>query len=268
MEIRKFAEGILLAETLDEKLQRADVPFADNSPGEVWRIAEPVRPANLQFAPRRAAPAMPRPRGLTQPRNRAIAHHIMANHELQAVEVMAFILCAFPQAPAEFRHGVAKIIDDEQRHTRLHADRAEALGVPFGSLPVNCYIWKKAQSFETPLDYIAGLPLTFEGRNLDHTLEFETLFRDAGDRQSAAVMRIIHRDEIEHVRFGIDWLRKLKPANQSEWEAYCASLKWPLRPSKARGDIFQRDARLAAGLSTEFVDALEKWDDDESPSAI
>src|SRR5690606_684551 len=122
------------------------------------------------------------------------AHHIMANHELQACEVMALVLCAFPEAPAAFRRGLARIIDDEQRHTRMHVERAAALGLAFGDLPVNAYIWKKAQDYESVLDYLAGLPLTFEGRNLDHTLEFERYFRAAGDRRSAAVMRVIHRD--------------------------------------------------------------------------
>lgn len=31
----------------------------------------------------------------------------------------------------------------------------------------------------------------------------------------------------------------------------------PIRPSKARGDLFQRDARLQAGLTAEFIDQLE-----------
>ena len=98
--------------------------------------------------------------------------------------------------------------------------RAE-LGIRFGDLPVNDYIWTKAQVFESVLDYVAGLPLTFEGRNLDHTLEFESFFEQAGDPQSAAILRTIHRDEIGHVRFGLDWLRRLKPADQSDWDAYC-----------------------------------------------
>ena len=102
-----------------------------------------------------------------------------------------------------------------------------------------------------------GLPLTFEGRNLDHSLEFEQYFLDAGDRRSAALMRLIHEDEIGHVAFGLHWLRKLKPSGQSDWDTYVAHLDWPLRPEKARGNTFQRDARRAAGMSEEFIDRLE-----------
>jgi uncharacterized ferritin-like protein (DUF455 family) len=202
MELREFAERVLLSASLETKLTRVKEPFSDTSPGEAIHIDAPTRPENLQFAPRRTAPPMPHPDTFGELHRRAIAHHILANHELQALEVMAWTLLAFPTAPAEFRMGLGRIMQDEQRHTQMHIERAAALGLSFGELPVNCYIWKKAQQFASVLDYLAGLPLTFEGRNLDHTLEFAGHFERAGDVKSAAVMRQIHKDEIEHVAFG------------------------------------------------------------------
>jgi uncharacterized ferritin-like protein (DUF455 family) len=145
---------------------------------------------------------------------------------------------------------------DEQRHTRLHIERAVELGLQFGNLPVNDYIWAKSQAFESVLDYLAGLPLTFEGRNLDHTLELETLFEHVGDSQSAAILRAIHRDEIGHVRFGLEWLRRLKPPEQSDWDAYTAHLHWPLRAEKSIGGQLNRGPRLKAGMTDEFIDRL------------
>jgi len=255
-QIREIAERILLADSLEIKLAKIPVDPADDRPGQALRVAAPGRPADLKFAPRRTAPAMPRGEALRDPKKRAVAHHILANHELQALEVMAFVLLAFPTAPAEFRRGLLDIMRDEQRHTRLHVDRAAELGIRFGELPVNDYIWKKAQGFESVLDYVAGLPLTFEGRNLDHTLEFESFFEQAGDPQSAVILRAIHRDEIGHVRFGLDWLRRLKPADQSDWDAYCAHLHWPLRAEKSIGEELNRAPRLKAGMSEEFLDRL------------
>jgi uncharacterized ferritin-like protein (DUF455 family) len=263
MEIREFAERVLLSPSLEEKLRPFAPPATDDERGEPRRIEVPARSEDLVFAPRRAAPAMPAFGALGDPVKRGIAHHIMANHELQALEAMAWTLLAFPEAPPDFRHGMLQVMADEQRHTRMHIERAAMLGTRFGSLPVNCYIWKKALEFTGVLDYLAGLPLVFEGANLDHTLEFADAFARAGDERSAALMRIIHRDEIRHVAFGIEWLRKLKPADQSEWEAFVSHLHWPLRPSKARaeGPAFQRDARLAAGLSEEFVERLASYRD-------
>ena len=258
MEVREFAERILLSESLDEKLARAARSWTDKRPGETWRPEEPARPTDLRFAARRTAPTMPKPGAFQDVKKRAIAHHIMANHELQALEVMAWVLVAFPDAPAEFRRGMIDVMADEQRHTRLHVERAAALGLRFGDLPVNCYIWRKAQQFDNVLDYLATLPLVFEGANLDHTLEFATYFEQAGDERSAAIMRAIHHDEIHHVAFGLEWLQKLKSPEQSDWEAFQSHLKWPLRPEKARGEVFQRDARREAGMTDEFIEQLSR----------
>jgi len=216
MEIREFADGILTSQSIDGKLTPPQAPVTDASPGPADRYDLPARPPELTFCGRRQSPPMPHPDSLADPRRRGIAHHIMANHELQALEVMAFVLRAFPQAPAEFRSGLVRIMADEQRHTRLHLERLAALGMNFGDIRVNGYFWGKAREFESLLDYVAGLPLTFEGRNLDHTLEFEVWFARAGDEKSALVMRAIHRDEIQHVAFGWHWLRRLKSPDQSE----------------------------------------------------
>lgn len=256
MTLRRFAERVLCSEDLAAKLRRPEGELTDDEPGEPLRVERPVRPANLQFAPRRTAPAMPHPLAFDDPLKRGIAHHIMANHELQALEVMAFVMLAFPEAPREFRLGLADVMQDEQRHTRMHIERGDALGVPFGSLPVNSYFWTKGQEFTGVLDFVAGLSLTFEGRNLDHTLEFEDYFRRVGDRRSAAVMRVIHRDEIRHVAFGWEWLQRLKPAGMTEWETYREHLHWPLKPEKSMGENFQRGPRLQAGMTEAFLELL------------
>ena len=256
MELRLFAERVLLSPSLDEKLGSVRVPFTDEQPGAALRVTEPARSPDLLFAARRAAPAMPHPDTFVDPAKRAIAHHIMANHELQALEVMAWMLLAFPEAPRDFRLGMARIMQDEQRHTRMHVERAAALGLRFGDLPVNAYIWRKSQEFESVMDYLAGLPLTFEGRNLDHTLEFDGYFTAVHDPKSAAMMQAIHRDEIEHVAFGMEWLRKLKPPELSDWDAYVQHLHFPLRPDKSVGEVFHEGPRLAAGMGEEFVARL------------
>ncbi|MSR60735.1 MAG: DUF455 family protein [Planctomycetaceae bacterium] len=265
MELREFARQVLDSPSLAAKLAPPGTELTDDAPGLPERPALPARLRELQFCGRRQTPPMPHPDTFGDPHRRAVAHHIMANHELQALEVMAFVLVAFPQAPAEFRRGLVRIMADEQRHTRLHVDRLLELGSNFGALPVNGYFWNKAQEFQSLLDYLAGLPLTFEGRNLDHTLEFEAIFERVGDLRGAGIMRAIHRDEIQHVAFGVHWLRILKPADVSDWEVYEQHLHWPLRPEKSRGAAFHREPRLAAGMSIEFVDRLEGLSSEEKP---
>lgn len=257
MELRTFAERILDSAEIETKLEPLELPLTDCQPGPVRRVEAPARSPQLQFAAPRTAPSMPHPLALADEGKRAVAHHIMANHELQALEVMAWVLLAFPDAPAEFRAGMATVMADEQRHTRMHMERACRLGLEFGDLPVNCYIWKQTRSFAVLLDYIATLPLVFEQRNLDHTLELEAAFLAVDDPRSAALMRRIHEDEQEHVAFGMKWLRHLKDPNLTDWEAYQSHLKWPMSASKAYGQEFQRTARLKSGMSAEFVDQMQ-----------
>ena len=265
MELQIFAEQVLYSDVLDAKVLRPTAKLTDLCPGPAIKVTVPTRPANLQFAARRTAPLMPKPQALADSAKRAIAHHIMANHELQALEVMAMILLAFPEADTDFRFGMAEIMFDEQRHTRMHVQRAAELGLHFGDLPVNSYIWTKAQEYNSVLQYVAGLPLVFEGANLDHTVELEDVFKGHNDKRSAAIMRAIHKDEIGHVQFGMEWLRKLKDPQLSDFEAWRQALHWPIRPKNAKGDAFQREARLAAGMDADFVDQLIAWQDDVQP---
>jgi len=259
MELHEFASRVLMSSNITTKTAAITESLSDNERPAALRPALPARPDNLKFASRKTAPSMPKSVSLQDPNRRAVAHHIMANHELQALEVMAMVLLAFPDAPAEFRSGMAAIMEDEQRHTRMHVQRAQELGLTFGDLPVNGYIWMKATAYESILEYICGLPLVFEGGNLDHTAEFEQYFVDAGDRRSAAIMRAIQRDEIRHVEFGMQWLRQLKPPEMDDFTAWEYHLKWPIRPSKARGKTFLTEPRQEAGMSDEFIAQLRKW---------
>lgn len=258
MELREFAQSVLIATDLERKLAPPATPLTDDDPGPPFRASQPGRPEELPIADRRQAPAMPKPGAFYDPARRAVAHHVMANHELQAAEVMAMVLLAFPEAPTEFRLGLARILRDEQRHTRMHARRAADLGRPFGSLPVSGYIWDKSRAFESVLDYLAGIPLTLEQRNLDHTREYESWFRAAGDEKGAQIAATIHQDEIGHVAFGLEWLRRLKSPEQSDFDAWRSHLHWPLRPARGVGPAgLDRGPRMAAGMDDDFLQSLE-----------
>lgn len=264
MELQQFARQILLTPELGQKLKRPELPFTDLEPGEAVRVETPARSADLQFASPRTAPSMPKPGGFAQQERKATAHHIMANHELQALEVMAMVLLAFPEAPQDFRMGLAEIMMDEQRHTRLHAERASELGIEFGQLPVNSYIWTKAAEYSSTLEYVAGLPLVFEGANLDHTVELQQLFLKHGDQKGANIMKAIHLDEIRHVQFGYEWLKRLKDPGMDDFDAWLKALHWPVRPLLAVGSDIQVEARRAAGMEEDFLQKLLDWQDTDA----
>ena len=255
MEIRDFAQSLVTTEDLDLKLAPPPAGLTDEDPGPPLRIDHPGRPPGLRFQRRIDVPPI---EGMPDPAQRPRILHALANHELQAAELFAWALLAFPEAPPEFRRGLLRILVDEQRHTRMYIARVEDAGARFGDYPVNGYFWSKIEAITSPLRFLCAMSLTFENANLDHTIEYEEAARRAGDPKTAAVIERVHRDEIEHVRFGWTWLQILKREDESAWDAFQANLTWPLRPAKARGRAFHREGREAAGLDSEFIRRLEE----------
>ena len=107
MEIREFAERVLFATKLEEKLQGPD-ELTDQNPGPAVVTPDaPGRPVNLQFKPHGSGKAdFPGLHRLEQESERGKLLHFFANHELLAKDLMALVLLKFPDAPAAFRKGV------------------------------------------------------------------------------------------------------------------------------------------------------------------
>src|SRR6266540_1578417 len=257
MELRDFAEQILFAPTLEAKL-RAPEAITDERPGPpIVAPATPGRPTRLRFKPPGSRKAdFPGTHRLEEESERGRLLHFFANHELLATELMALALLRFPEAPAAFRRGVLRTLQDEQEHTRLYLDRMKSCGIEFGQLPVSGYFWRAISGMANPMDFVAGLSLTFEQANLDFARHFARAFTAVGDAESARLLDRIHRDEIAHVASGLKWFRRWKNPGQSDWEAFCQQLKFPLSPQRAKGPALDVEGRRAAGLEANFIDAL------------
>ncbi len=254
MELRAFAEQVLFATTLEEKLQTPPI-ISDEHPGTalVTPVA-PGRPDDLIFKPHAAGKSeFPGLHRLEDQTERGKLLHFFANHELLATELMALVLLKFPDAPAAFRKGVLQTLKDEQEHTRLYVERMQACGVQLGDFPVSGYFWRCVSPMENPIDYVAGLCLTFEQANLDFAGHYGRNFATVGDADSAKLLQKIYRDEIGHVAYGLKWFRRWKNPSESDWEAFCRTLKFPLSPQRAKGLSLNIAGRKAAGFDPQFI---------------
>jgi uncharacterized ferritin-like protein (DUF455 family) len=260
MELRDFAEQVLFATTLDDKLQSPAV-VTDDRPGSPLRPpSAPGRPAELRFKPQGSGKAdFPGVHRLEREHERGRLLHFFANHELLATELMALALLRFPDAPAAFRRGVWQTLKDEQLHTRLYVQRMRQCGIQFGELPVSGYFWRSVAPMESPLDYVAGLCLTFEQANLDFCRYFARGFQAVGDSDTAGLLDRIYHDEIGHVAYGLKWFRRWKNPDESDWEAFCRQLKFPLSPQRAKGLTLNVEGRRAAGLDPAFIAELNVY---------
>jgi len=257
MELREFAERVLFATTLEEKLRSPGAP-GDELPGRALDAPDaPGRPAGLRFKAAGAAKAeIPSAGRLEDERERGRLLHFFANHELLATELMALVLLRFPEAPGEFRRGVLRTLQDEQEHTRLYLRRMGECGVEFGQFPVSGFFWRCVAPMESPIDFVAGLSLTFEQANLDFARHFAGEFAQAGDEASAKLLERIHRDEISHVAHGLKWFRRWKDPRLTDWDAFCRQLRFPLTPRRAKGFAMNIDARRDAGFDSNFIAEL------------
>ena len=257
MELREFAERVLFSSSLEEKLQAPGF-ITDEQPGSALATpAAPGRPRGLIFKPTGTSRGeFPGTRHLEKADERGRLLHFFANHELLATELMALVLLKFPDAPAAFRKGVLETLKDEQEHTRLYMERMKSCGIEFGAIPVSGYFWRAVSGMESPMDYVAGLSLTFEQANLDFARHFSACFADVGDADSATLLQKIYRDEIGHVAYGLKWFRRWKNPSESDWDAFCQQLKFPLSPARAKGFSINVEGRRAAGFPVDFIENL------------
>ena len=201
----------------------------------------------------------PKKSELGQKTSRGRLLHFFANHELLAIETMAYVLLKFPDAPLEFQKGVWGTLQDEQRHMGLYLSKMNEFGVELGDMPLNLYFWKSLASMKSPFDFVTRMSLTFEQANLDFALEYAKLFeKEIDDPGTASLLRQIHDDEVKHVAHGLKWFQKWRSPELSEWEAYSQALPFPLTPRRAKGGrFFSVDSRVQAGFSQNFIDEIQ-----------
>lgn len=249
--VARWAFDYVLADTLGGKLSPPEPPSEWGDPGVV-RLLAPGRPPELSVRGKAG-----KQRGFASAHGRARALHAFLHHELQAAELFAWALCAFPDAPLELRRGLVRILLDEVRHANLYAEQVRRLGFEVGAFPVRDWFWERVPSATSIESFLAVMGLGFEAGNLDHASRFEARFRDVGDVRAADVQRVVERDEIAHVRFGATWFREL--TGSLDFDAWSRALPAPLSPMVMRGEPINREARSAAGLPEAFLGALAAW---------
>lgn len=257
MQLRRFAEQVLVGATLEDKLVDPG-RLVDDAPGAVVAVPlSPGRPAELPLRSRER-PRFPAAERLGDLDATVTALHAFANHELLAVELMALALLRFPDADPAFRADLAQTLREEQLHLRLYLDRLAALGHPFGCRPLSAFFWDALSEVDSPRDFCAGMGLTLEQANLDFAGHFARAFEDVGDETTASLLRRVLADEVVHVARGLRWFDRLR-GGVDRWEDWLEALPPKLSPRRARGPDFTQAHRARAGLDDAFVERVRTW---------
>jgi len=257
MELSDFARKILYGERLEDKLQ-SPPSFEDDTRSSPL-TQPPLFPGRPPELARIGKAIFPKEDKLKDPKVRAQVLHFFANHELLALELMALMLLKFPDAPAAFRAGIARTMQEEQNHMRLYLKAMRELGMEFGEQPLSAYFWNALKTMRDPMEFIVQMSLTFEQANLDYALYFRDRVAAQNDAETARVLDQVYREEIGHVRHGLTWFNRWRPnpEHESDWQAYLRLLPPPMTPRRARGLGFAAQARREAGLSETFIREME-----------
>ncbi len=256
--VERWCWDFVHAVELATKLAPPPPPYTENDAS--WevepaarRIAVPARPPELRVTSR-----SPRSVGenLAPVEVRAKLVHTFLHHELQAAELFAWAVLAYPETPRSFRSGLIRLCREELAHLALYRAHLERLGSAVGDFPVRDWFWERVENCEDAASFVAFQGLGLEGANLEHSARFAARFRAAGDEEGARILERVEWDEISHVAFAIRWFERLagEPLDYERWRAM---LPAPLTPAVLRGRPLNREARLRAGFDDAFLERLE-----------
>lgn len=166
----------------------------------------PGRPEQPQLVPPKQVPM----RSPATPAGRVALLHSIAHIEFNAINLALDAIWRFAAMPADYYRDWLQVAQEEAQHFALLTARLAAHGAAYGDCPAHDGLWSMARS--TAGDVLARMalvPRTLEARGLDASPAVKAKLLAAGDRESAAVLDVILREEIGHVAIGNRWFRHL-----------------------------------------------------------
>jgi len=134
--------------------------------------------------------------------------HRQMNEEVDSLECSARNLCDFPDTPWELRMSLARQCIDEARHARMFRQIFESRGGRIGQYPVLNFQYRIVMNLDSLISRLAVQNRSFEAGGLDAIKSGIELASQNGDGELVALFEAQCADEISHVRFANDWIRR------------------------------------------------------------
>lgn len=229
-----------------------DLDAGSDAPIDVVDPAAVGRPAAVTLV----APRELRRRTWGSEAGRFATLHALAHIEANAVNLALDAVHRFGSMPVGYYRDWVRVAAEELGHFEALGERLTDHGGAYGDLGCHDGLWDIA--VRTAHDVgarMALVPLVFEARGLDVTPGLIERFERHGDVASAAVLRIVLRDEIGHVEVGSRWFRAICADRDldpiEEFERLVAEHSLLIVPP------FNIEARVAAGFSEAD---LRRWE--------
>ena len=152
--------------------------------------------------------------GGMSPESRRERLHRHMNNEVVAIEIAAQCLVDFPDADWDLRLQLARQCWDESRHATALKRRLLELGGFKGEFPIANYEWNVTSILDSLAARLAVQNRTFEAGLMDLLSGLRKLWRAEGDETTADLIENILADEVGHVRFANQWIRRMATADR------------------------------------------------------
>ncbi|HEX7168248.1 MAG TPA: DUF455 family protein [Acidimicrobiales bacterium] len=116
------------------------------------------------------------------------------------------------QAPFEFKMAMARQCWDEARHVEISVKLNQWMGTEIGEFSENTFLYEAACNPD-PVMRITGVNRALEGLAIDVFNTMKAFGENSGDPVMEFCEDWMLADEVTHVKFGSDWLRKLTENN-------------------------------------------------------
>jgi len=134
--------------------------------------------------------------------------HRQMNEEVNGLENSARCLADFPDADWELRMYLARQCADEARHAKMFRRAYEAHGGHIGKYPVLNFQYRIVSRIPHLAGRLAVQNRSFEAEGIDAIRHGLDEAREAGNTEMAALLDAQLADEVAHVRFANEWIRK------------------------------------------------------------
>ncbi len=229
-------------------LQSTEVLLVPDCPGRGIEVCESIR-----------HPAKPK---LSSPDGQGRLLHDVANIELQAMELAVRTLGEYPEAPVAFREELADLAVQEAKHLRLCLDALDELQRPWGTWPIHLGLWEQTpvkKTASSPIKETAGrtnliervfvVHRYMEGSGLDAGSAILTRLTGVGPTPAQGILKLIVREEVEHVAFGTKWYRQLCRSEGLDPDGCFVELLPMAMASSQRTEKLDLELRRSAGFS-------------------
>jgi len=221
-------------------------------------LAEPPGVPGRPARPHLVAPGSVAPRAVGTREGRAALLHALAHIEFNAIGLALDHLWRFPALPEAYYRDWLRVAAEEAHHFSMLRQRLLDAGHDYGDFPAHDGLWEMARrTADDPLSRMALVPRTLEARGLDASPAVRAKFAAVGDAESARVIDVILRDEIDHVAVGNRWFRFLCDRRGCDPETTYREVARRCGAPRQRGP-FNVAARLQAGFTPREIEQLQQ----------